>query len=190
MAEIQYSIMTTETQLALIEGTPEKDMTNDEDERRDAFEQNALESLPFSGAYEQLRDEGWDYVSAGFIAWKSLPKKARYPKSIKKLANLLGVSADAIKKRRQKNPLIDERANKALLTGSLLPRADKVIEALVGSASRADYHNHADRKLFLEMVGLYTPKQAIDVRGGLLEGQESEQSEDELRRVAAIGGGE
>lgn len=180
--------MTTETQPALIEGIPEKELTNDNDERRFAFEQNQLVDLPFSGAYEQLRDEGWDYVNAAFIAWKSLPKKARYPKSIKKLANVLGVSADAIKRRRQKNPLINERANKALLAGSLLPRADKVIEALVGSASRADYHNHADRKLFLEMAGLYTPKQAIDVRGGLLEGQEAEQSDDALRRVAAIGG--
>lgn len=180
----------TTTQPALIEGIPEKDMTNDNDERRFAFEQNELVGLPFSGAYEQLRDEGWYYVDAAFIAWKSLPKKVRYPSTIEKLANSIGVSADTIKKRRQKNPLIDERANKALLTGALLPQMDGVIDALMDSASDPSYKHHADRKLALEMAGLYTPKQAIDVRAGAIEGQEAELSEDELRRIAEIGGSE
>lgn len=180
--------MTTE-QLALIEGIPNETIEDRENsQRRIAFEVNELGALPFSGAYEMLRAEGWYYVDAAFIAWKSLPKKVRYPTTIEKLANSIGVSGDTIKKRRQKNPRIDERANKALLTGSLLPQMDGVIDALMESAADPSYKHHADRKLALEMSGLYTPKQAIDLGVTANKGNEAEQSEDQLRQIAEIGG--
>lgn len=182
--------METVTQPSFLEDVPEKDMTNDNDERRLAFEANALVDLPFSGAYEQLREEGWYYIDAAYIAWKSLPKKIRVPDTQVELANRLGVSDATLKKRRQKNPRIDERANKALLTGSLLPQMDEVIDALMESAADPSYKHHADRKLALEMAGLYVPKQAIDLGVTATKGNEAEKSEEELRQIAEIGGAE
>ena len=180
----------TTIQPPLFKSVPEKNMDDDNRQRMALFEANQLAGLPFSGAYEQLRGEGWYYVDAAFIAWKSLPKDIRFPPTIEKLANVIGVSADTIKKRRQKNRLIDERANKALLTGSLLGKMDGVIDALMTSAADASYKHHADRKLALEMAGLYTPKQAIDVRAGAIEGNEENLSEEELRRIASTGEGD
>lgn len=178
----------SDTQLALIEGIPNETIENNS-HRRIAFEKNALDDLPFSGAYELLRSQGWYYVDAAYIAWKSLPKKLRFPETVEALANVIGVTASTLNKRRQKNPLIDEEANKALLSGSLLQQMDGVIDALMESAADPSYKHHADRKLALEMGGLYTPKQAIDLRAAAIEGQEAELTEEELRRIANKSGG-
>ena len=156
-----------------------------EAERR-VFEDGPLANLPFSGLYWELRQqEGWYYLDAAYIAWKSLPKDSRSPRTIEELANILGVSKSTISKRRQKNPEIEARANMALMASSFLERMDDVVEALLSSAATPSYKNHPDRKLALEMGGLYTPKQSIDLTARADERDLAEMKEEELRRLAA-----
>jgi len=108
--------------------------------------------------YNHLRDGGWDWRVAAYIAWASSPRSSRSPKTQEELArNHLGLTSDrAIATWRKKNPAIDEMV--AVLQASpLWDYRAEVFQALTANAVKPDYKTHNDRKLFLEITGDYMP---------------------------------
>lgn len=129
------------------------------------------QSFPWMEEYKKLREGGWDWRVAAYIAWASSPKGDRLPKSQEELARgHLGLTSDrAISTWRRKNPAIDEMV--AVLQSAPLweHRAD-VYAALIDMAKEKDYKSHNDRKLFLELIGDYLPAAKLEAilkgRGG------------------------
>jgi hypothetical protein len=143
------------------------------------------EELPFAGLMLALiENEGWYWRDAAYIAWKSIPQKYRRPETAYELDEMLGMAQGGMMKRRQRNPAIDQRAARAIVSGQLFDAVDGVIEALIESASNPNYKNHPDRKLALEMTGQYTPKQGIDLEVGQKLLDPAELTEADLRRMA------
>lgn len=106
-----------------------------------------------------------DWRKAAYEAWASLPATLRRPKTITELADQLGLRNTAtIRHWRAKDPQIETRF-KERLTQRLLEYAPDVMMALTAVASAPDPKAHQDRKLFLEMTGLYKPKQTIEASG-------------------------
>lgn len=172
-------------QLALGMELPEVELDHVSVEEARLRSEEARKNFEHAGAgeeYKMLRDEGWPWRQACYIAWASMPKP-RAPKTQEELAiNILGLSSDrAINKWRKENPMIDERV--ALLQGAQLwdSRAD-IIKALVENASKADYKTHNDRKLALEMLGDYIPasKLSAELTKKLESGDLSSLSREEL----------
>ncbi len=100
----------------------------------------------------------WAWRKAAYIAWSATPKAQREPKTVEDLAALLGLAgAGTIRNWRRQDPGIDERVA-ALPRKLLAGRLVDVYEALAEVATSADPRAHPDRKLFLELLGEYTPK--------------------------------
>lgn len=150
--------------------------------------EKAAEGLPFAGMFVLLLDEGWYWRDAAYIAWKSTPRKFRQPEKLYELEEMLGMANGSMTKRRQKNPAVDLRVSQGIVTNTLFDETDGVIEALVDSAQNPNYKHHPDRKMFLEMVGAYVPKQAIDVDVGAKGVDMSTKSDEDLRRMASKAG--
>lgn len=152
---------------------------------RAVFEQ-LLAGVEWGADYLALLDEGWYWRDAAYIAWKSLPKKIRQPQTYSDFCEQVGISVRGMTDRRNRNKAIDARAAKGVVAFGLFDRIDDVMEALVESASDPNYKAHPDRKLFLEMAGVYVPKQAVDVKA-VQDGDDlSEHSEEELARLARL----
>lgn len=151
------------------------------EEARRNFEQRGA-----SEEYRALRDEGWPWRQAAYIAWAATPKP-RNPKTQDELATqILGLSSDrAINIWRKKNPMIDERV--AVLQGAQLwdYRAE-ILRALVANAVKPDYKTHNDRKLALEMLGDYVPasKLTAELTKRIGAGDLSSLSDAELAELA------
>lgn len=82
---------------------------------------------------------------------------------------MLGLRSDrTIRAWRQKNPQIDARVA-SLGAGPLLRYLASAKETLGKMAVKEDYKAHQDRKLYFEMVGVYTPRQEVGVEhsGGM-----------------------
>ena len=131
--------------------------------------------------YLKLIQQGWPWRVACYIAWAASPKKTRQPENLEGLAALLGLrSPRAIHTWKQKYPTISHVV--ALMqVAPLWEHRRDVLEALVEMASLPDYKSFNDRKLFLEMVGDYTPKSKLEL-GKAAKGEEGEVSDEELRK--------
>jgi len=117
--------------------------------------------------YLKLRELGFSWRIACYIAWAASPKRERWPKTQEELATeVLGLaSARQISEWRRKYPKIDDAI--ALIQAAPLweHRAD-IYAALVEVATDADYKNHPDRKLALEMLGDYVPRSKVEASIG------------------------
>lgn len=132
-------------------------------EQARAFFDASLEKPSWFADYERLRDGGWPFRVAMYIAWASSPRKERRPDTMQELASLMGLkSARAINTWRARNPAIDEQV--ALMQAAPLfqHRAD-LFQASLNVALTADYKGFNDRKLLLEMLGDYVPRSQVDV---------------------------
>ena len=158
-------------------------------EERAIFE-HLLTDTEWGADYLAILEEGWYWRDAAYIAWKSLPKKLRQPKTYAEFCDLINISVRGMSNRRNRNKAIEVRAAKGVVARGLYEHIDDVIDALVVSASRNNYKAHADRKLFLEMAGAYTPKQAIDLSAKAATADLEDQSEEELARMAQLGEGD
>lgn len=110
--------------------------------------------------FEMLINSGWPWRQATYIAWASMPKEDRIPKSQDDLAQKhLNLTSDrAINNWRKKNPAIDSMV--AILQSAELweHRADS-FKNLIGGMKRSgeDYKFFNHLKLYLEMTGDYVP---------------------------------
>lgn len=148
------------------------------------------QSFPWMEEYKKLREGGWDWRVAAYIAWASSPKGSRVPKSQDELAREhLGLTSDrAISTWRKKNPAIDEMV--AVLQSAPLweHRAD-VYQALIEMAKEKDYKSHNDRKLFLELIGDYMPAAKLEaiLKGRVTGGDVDTEDEDALAAIERAG---
>jgi hypothetical protein len=153
---------------------------------RQAFEGRT--DMKWLEEYSRLRDGGWDWRVAAYIAWAGSPRSSRNPKTQDELAREhLGLTSDrAIATWRKKNPAIDEMV--ALLQASpLWDYRAEVFQALTDNAIKPDYKTHNDRKLFLELTGDYIPSSklaAMITQNGISKNDLSEMSDEELLKLA------
>jgi len=140
-------------------------------------------------SYLMLREQGWGFRKAAYIAWAATPKEKRWPDTQEELATkVLGLTTDrVISTWRRKNPALEE-AIAQLQTAELYRHRGAVLNALVASASDPDYKHHPDRKMYLEMVGDYIPisqLRAMLLSGKLSTGRRLEDmDEEDLMRLA------
>lgn len=121
------------------------------------------QSFPWMEEYKKLREGGWDWRVAAYIAWASSPKGSRVPKSQDELARgHLGLMSDrAISTWRRKNPAIDEMVA-VLQSAPLWEHRSEIYEALIAVATTHEYKGHNDRKLALELLGDYIPRSKLE----------------------------
>ena len=170
-------------------------ITPDEARRRSEIARTTLEARgeapEWLERYYELRDTGWPWRIACYIAWCASPKNTRWPKTQDELAtNVLGLTSDRqIGTWRRKNPTIDDVVTLLQAAPLFEHRAD-IYRALIDSASRSDHRSHQDRKLALELMGDYVPHLQVDSRK--LEDMDdlSQVSEGELRKRAKLAGGD
>ena len=137
------------------------------------------------GDYLRLKELGFSWRVAAYIAWEASPRGSRWPGTVAELATeVLGLkSPRVIYTWRKKNPAIDEIIS-VMQTEPLYEHRRDVIEALITVASDPDYKGHSDRKLFFEMIGDYVPRSQVDVgKKKLSDDDLSELSDEELRRL-------
>lgn len=167
-----------------VEATP---IDQSHQQERRLFEQ-MMGDMPWVANYQALLDEGWYWRDAAYIAWFGLPKGARMPATKGELADMLGIGHRALNNRIQRNPAIQIRAAK-YVAGRVFDHIDDVMEALVASASNESYKHHPDRKMYLEMAGVYTPRQSLALEEGAKADDMSALSDDELARQARLTAG-
>lgn len=116
------------------------------------------------GFYFKLRDIGFGWRVATYIAWAASPKVLRWPETQADLAEkVLGLSSPRqISEWRKKDPRIDDAITMLQAAPLHEHRAD-IYKALVTVATNPDYKGHSDRKLALEMLGDYTPRSRMDI---------------------------
>ena len=133
--------------------------------------------------YEELRNGGWPWRVAAYIAWASSPRVGRKPKTQDEMAReFLGLTSDrAVATWRKRNPAINEMVT-VMQSAPLWEHRREIFSALLAVAVQPDYKSHNDRKLALEILGDYIPAAklaAILTRRGVGENL-SEYSEEEL----------
>lgn len=139
---------------------------------------------PWMEDYWRLIGDGWGWRKAVYIIWAALPAGKRTPRTLSELATgILGLTTDRPIHEWKKNPAMG--AETARLAQSLLIKYRPAIyDALVASASSPNPRAHADRRLALEMLGDYTPRQRLDI-GSITPETVGQVSDEELRRLAA-----
>ena len=153
---------------------------------RSALEGRA--DLKWMDEYRKLRQGGWHWRVAAYIAWASSPRSSRNPKNQDELAQKhLGLTSDrAIATWRKKNPAIDEMVA-TLQASPLWDYRAEVFQALTANAVKPDYKTHNDRKLFLELTGDYIPTAklaAMLTKGTLTKSDLADMSDEELAALA------
>lgn len=125
--------------------------------------------------YLLLRERGWDWRKAIYIAWAASPVLGRQPGTQDELATqVLGLGSDrVIATWRKREAAIDDTIAE-LQAAPLLRHRREIYEALVKVAIDPDPKAHQDRKLALELMGDYKPRSATEVTGkdgGPVEGE-------------------
>lgn len=162
-------------------------LTAEEARLREETARQALEGrvdLKWLEEYNKLRNGGWSWKVAAYIAWASSPGSSRTPKTQEELARkFLGLNSDrVIATWRKKNPAIDEMVS-ILQSAPLWDYRAEVFRALTANAVKPDYKTHNDRKLFLELTGDYIPTAklaAMLAKGNITKEDLSEYSDAEL----------
>lgn len=137
--------------------------------------------------YQALLDAGWPWRVACYIAWAASPRIGRWPSTQDGLAReVLGLTGPRqIATWRKRNASIDETIAIIQAAPLMEHRAD-VLRALAVSASDPDHRSNPDRKLYLELIGDYTPRQRVEVRREDVDDL-SGMSEADLERLARLG---
>lgn len=145
---------------------PASENTPGQRKSRQAYREilDSLAGSPWWADFLELVGRGWDWRKAVYIAWASSPATGREPHTQGELATkVLGLASDrVIRTWHEKNNAIDLEIAYMQAAPLLRHRRD-IHEALAASASNPDPRSHADRKLALEMLGDYKPKNATQL---------------------------
>ncbi len=135
------------------------------DRARQALE--AGQDIAWLEDYRELREAGWPWRVAAYIAWMASPRKDRQPKTQAELANeVLGLRSDrVIRTWCKKNPGIESAISMMQSSPLFRSRRDR-FDALAESASNPSHKNAPDRKLAFEMDGSYVPRKDFTLRPG------------------------
>lgn len=132
--------------------------------------------------YNILRAEKWTWRKAMYIAWAASPTVNRWPTNQFELARrVLGLKSDrTIRKWRENDPRIDERVAKLQIESTWLHRMD-VMDAMTAVAMTIDPKAHPDRRMYLEIAGIYKPKGQLALTnpaGGPVQFEQTDDYED------------
>ncbi|HAE59355.1 MAG TPA: hypothetical protein DCG54_07575 [Anaerolineae bacterium] len=118
----------------------------------------------WADTYHDLINAGWPWRMAAWVAWSTMPKSRRWPKSQEELAtNVLGLTSDrVIATWRKKHPTLDQLIADLQASEMLDTRAD-VLRALKVSASDVDYKHSPDRRIYLTMTGDYSENKKLEI---------------------------
>jgi hypothetical protein len=132
--------------------------------------------------YILLRERGWPWRVACYMAWASSPRIGRKPGTLQELATtVLGLTSPRVVYTwRQKYPSIDTVITMMQASALWSHRRD-VLDTLAEMAAKEDYKSHNDRKLYLEMTGDYTPRSMVGVGKAGKDGSIEALSDEELR---------
>ena len=153
-----------------LEEPDEQSITKGDDSLRREAARQALEGMfgkigspRWLDEYFQLREGGWPWRVAAYIAWASSPRAGRRPKTQNQLAqDYLGLSSDrVIATWKKRNPTIIDMIG-ILQTAPLYKHRTEIYTALTAVAVKPDPKSHRDRKLALELMGDYTPTKKIE----------------------------
>jgi len=116
--------------------------------------------------YHRLLNAGFPWRVAAYVAWATMPKEYRWPKTQNDLAlQVLGLTSDrAIATWRRKYPAIDQMIAD-LQAEALMEYRPGAFHALGTMASDTSYRANPDRRLFFEMTRDYTPRQKVTEEG-------------------------
>jgi hypothetical protein len=147
------------------------------------------DATPWMDDYWELIGEGWSWRQATYMLWAALPKNGRKPPTQSELAiEVLGLGSDRVIRDWKENPAFDARVLK-LVSKALAHARPEIYQALIEAATNPNPRAHADRKLALEMLGDYIPKQKFSI-GAELPDDMSQVDADELRMMAALPAGD
>jgi hypothetical protein len=134
--------------------------------------------------YLSLREAGWSWRVAAYIAWAASPVTQRNPKNQSELAtDVLGLRSDrTIRKWKENNPAIEE-AIAVAQASPLLKHRREIYTALTVSAMNSEAKHHSDRKLASVLLGDYVEKKDVHLSGKAKD--LSELSDGELAELAA-----
>lgn len=140
----------------------------------------------------RAQDERWDWRKCLWVAWMALPRAKRWPATKRELADFLGVTPRSMRGWAENDPLLMERV-RDLRVAMVDEHVGDVIQAAVECATMDGAQGHQDRKMLLEIAGVYRPKVRSELSGpddGPVEVRRvQELSDDELLRIAAGGSG-
>jgi hypothetical protein len=187
---IKKPVYQLQLELELEQGEAQEDALQLSDRARSALDamRGKLGSPKWLDEYFALREGGWNWRVAVYIAWAASPRAGREPKTQDELARMyLGLTSDrVIATWRKRNPVIDEIIH-SMQGVPLWKHRAEIITALVVSAVKPDYKNHNDRKLALELMGDHLPTHKLTASIGkrLMSDDLAELSDEELREIAA-----
>lgn len=136
---------------------------------------------------DKPKTERWDWRKCLYVAWRCAPATLRWPVTVDELARFLGLRNTAtIRHWRQKDPTIEQRI--ADLRVYLVDRhVSDLLFASIDCALHQAEKGHQDRKMLLEIAGVYKPKVSQEITGadGGPVRTVHEMTDDELERIAA-----
>lgn len=149
------------------EGISYADAQQISDDAREEWERTAPDNplaRDLLQRYHALEAQGWSWRQALYIAWAITPGKARWPTTLDELSNVMGLrSTRTIRTWRYQNPEIDNQVRMAVLR-SVADRSAEVLDAAFGVALEEGYRGYNDRRMLLEIGGVYRQQQEVQLR--------------------------
>lgn len=106
----------------------------------------------------------WDWRKCLYVAWRCVPARARWPATLDELASFMGLRNTAtIRHWRLKDGSIEERI-KTLRVQLVDEHVSDLLQAALDCAL-GDEKGHQDRKMLLEIAGVYRQKVSQEVGG-------------------------
>lgn len=139
---------------------------------------------PLRAGFFDCLARGWDWRKALYIAWARLPRELRWPRSVEGLAEVMGLSsARSIRQWRSRNPEIEHEVRRAVL-GTVSERTADVLAAALEAALGEGYRGYNDRRMLLEMAGVYREKSDVLVTAtGPVNADEMAARREQVRRA-------
>lgn len=116
---------------------------------------------------ELLADGKWDWRKCLYVAWSCLPARLRWPATVAELADLMGLKNTATIRHWRRNDRTIEQEIRERRVGLVHDHVGELLQAAIDCAVGDGPQGHQDRKMLLEVAGIYRPqKQQIDHTGG------------------------
>lgn len=104
---------------------------------------------------------GYAWALAALAVWHAMPKRLRLPRTEIEFGRLLGYDARVLRRWRTRHPeLFAHGAEQSAFNRLLRDVLPEVLDASVTCAVNDGAQGHQDRKLLLEMAGVYRAKAA------------------------------
>ena len=112
---------------------------------------------------ELLADGKWDWRKCLYVAWSCLPTRLRWPGTVAELADLMGLKNTATIRHWRRNDQTIEQEIRERRVGLVHDHVGELLQAAIDCAVGDGKDGHQDRKMLLEVAGIYRPpKQQVE----------------------------